>query len=222
MRLILVRHGQTHSNVAGALDTAEPGADLTDLGRRQAAAVPAALADEQVTAIYASPLVRTQQTAAPLAEARGLPVLVRRGLEEVSAGDREMRTDDEAVRDYLETLRSWMHGDVSRRLAGGEDGSAFLRRFDAAVGGVVAAHDPRDTVVAVSHGAAIRAWVAYVTGMSHEHATELHVSNTAAAFLEGSPAAGWELLRWTGDPLGGPELLDAGAHDVTGDDVDQD
>ena len=36
MRLILIRHGQTHSNVAHALDTTVPGADLTDLGREQA------------------------------------------------------------------------------------------------------------------------------------------------------------------------------------------
>ena len=35
-RLHLVRHGQTPSNVAGALDTALPGAPLTELGREQA------------------------------------------------------------------------------------------------------------------------------------------------------------------------------------------
>src|SRR5665647_3502119 len=39
MRLILVRHGQTSSNISRALDTAEPGPDLTDLGRAQAAAL---------------------------------------------------------------------------------------------------------------------------------------------------------------------------------------
>lgn len=35
MRLILIRHGQTTANVDYRLDTAIPGADLTDLGRRQ-------------------------------------------------------------------------------------------------------------------------------------------------------------------------------------------
>ena len=35
-RLILLRHGQTHANVARRLDTRPPGAELTDLGRRQA------------------------------------------------------------------------------------------------------------------------------------------------------------------------------------------
>ena len=59
MRLLLVRHGQTPANVAGALDTAFPGLGLTPLGQAQAEAVPAALADERVAAVHASRLVRT-------------------------------------------------------------------------------------------------------------------------------------------------------------------
>lgn len=221
MRLILVRHGQTSSNVAGALDTAVPGAGLTALGRRQAAAVPEALSDVPVAAVYASPLVRTQQTAAPLAEARGLSVTVRAGLEEVSAGAFEMRTDDEAVHGYLDCLRAWLVGDLARAMPGAPDGHDFVRRFGEALLSIVDEHDPGSSVVVVSHGAAIRVWTALATRMSHEHATELHIANTAAAFLDGSPDAGWELVRWTGDPLGGVGLLDASAHDVTGDDVDE-
>ena len=72
MRLLLIRHGQTPHNVTGALDTAYPGAGLTELGQRQAAAVPASLADEDVSAVYASPLVRTQLTGTPLAQERGI------------------------------------------------------------------------------------------------------------------------------------------------------
>ena len=87
MRLLLIRHGQTPHNVTGALDTAYPGAGLTELGQRQAAAVPAALADEDVSAVYASPLVRTQLTGAPLAQERSLEVRVREGLEEIAAGN---------------------------------------------------------------------------------------------------------------------------------------
>ncbi len=71
MRLLLIRHGQTHSNVSGSLDTARPGADLTDLGREQAELLVERLKDEPVDALHASTLVRTQQTIAPLARARG-------------------------------------------------------------------------------------------------------------------------------------------------------
>ena len=46
MRLLLIRHGQTPSNVLGALDTLVPGPGLTPLGLEQAAAIPDALAGE--------------------------------------------------------------------------------------------------------------------------------------------------------------------------------
>lgn len=67
MRLLLIRHGQTPANVRGELATARPGPGLTALGRRQALAIPDAVAGEQIAAIYVSPLVRTGETAAPLA-----------------------------------------------------------------------------------------------------------------------------------------------------------
>ena len=72
MRLLLVRHGQTPANVLGVLDTAVPGPGLTDLGRRQAAALPEALAEERIDAIVVTDLVRTHETAAPLVAATGL------------------------------------------------------------------------------------------------------------------------------------------------------
>ena len=60
MRLILIRHGQTTSNVDGLLDTAEPGAGLTSLGFVQAAALPDALGGESIELLYASTLVRAR------------------------------------------------------------------------------------------------------------------------------------------------------------------
>jgi len=220
MRLLLIRHGQTPNNVAGALDTARPGAGLTALGQAQARAVPAALAEEDVAAVYASVLTRTQLTAAPLAEARGLEVQVVEGLEEISAGDLEMRTDKESVRAYVDTLGRWAHGDLDHAMPGGPDGHAFFQRYDAALGAIVAAH-PDATVAVVSHGAAIRLWTAVrAAGVGPEHALEHRLMNTGLAVLDGSFDEGWRLLRWHEEPLGGVDLEDLAAHDVTGDSSD--
>src|SRR5690606_40386734 len=112
VRLILIRHGQTPHNVTGALDTGFPGAGLTPLGTAQARAVPDALRAEDVAGIYTSRLIRTQLTAGPLAEAHRLDLQVRSGLEEVTAGSLEMRSDPDSVRAYIETLIGWMHGDL--------------------------------------------------------------------------------------------------------------
>ena len=97
-----MRHGQTHANVSGDLDTAHPGVDLTDLGRAQAAAASKALGDESLDAIYVSSRVRTHQTAAPTADDRSLGLTVVDGLEEISAGDFEMRHDHDAIAGYLD------------------------------------------------------------------------------------------------------------------------
>jgi broad specificity phosphatase PhoE len=219
VRLLLIRHGQTPANVRGALDTAFPGLGLTALGEAQAAAVPDALADEHLTAVYASPLVRTQLTAAPLAAARGLTAEVRPGLEEVSAGALEMREDPEAIQGYVDALAAWMSGDLDHTMPGGPDGHAFWRRYDDAIGALAARH-AGETVAVFSHGAAIRVWSAIATQMSVERAAELSIANTGMATLEGDPASGWRLERWHGDPLGGHDLLDVSAQDVTGENAE--
>uniref|UniRef100_UPI000A52F484 histidine phosphatase family protein n=1 Tax=Streptomyces griseoruber TaxID=1943 RepID=UPI000A52F484 len=108
MRLLLVRHGQTPTNVDHLLDTAVPGPGLTALGEQQAAALVDALAGEDLDALYASTLVRTQLTAAPLAAARGLDVHVRDGIREVFAGDLEMQAGESAhAALYMRTVFAW-------------------------------------------------------------------------------------------------------------------
>lgn len=219
MRLILVRHGQTSSNVGGLLDTAEPGADLTDLGREQAAALPGALDGEPIDLIVASTLVRTQQTAFPLATATGLETLVRPGVREIRAGDLEMRGDMPSVRTYLETIFEWSAGNLDVRVPGGESGTEFFARYDEVVAEVAATGV--GTAVVVSHGAAIRSWVAARTdNVSIEHAATNPVTNTGAVVVEGSPAEGWTTLTWEGHALGGPAVEELAADGAAADTVD--
>src|SRR5690606_6879954 len=97
MRLLLIRHRQTPSNGGGPLPPAAPGPGLTSRGHRQAEAVPAALAEEEISGIYVSGLLRTHLTAAPLADALGMTPSRHGGLDEISAGDMEGRTDPGAV-----------------------------------------------------------------------------------------------------------------------------
>lgn len=209
MRLFLIRHGQTPHNITGALDTARPGAGLTPLGQAQAQAIPTALAGEDVAAIYASPLVRTRLTAAPLAAARGLDVQVCEGLEEISAGDLELRTDDEAVAAYLSTATGWAEGELHRHLPGAPDGTAFFTRYDAAIRKIAAEHADDATVVVVSHGTAIRLWSAVRSAnVGADHVRGHRLQNTGAAVLVGHPDSGWSMAKWRAEPVGGDHLVD--------------
>src|SRR5699024_11020970 len=190
-------------------DTAFPGAGLTQLGQVQADAIPGALHEEDIAGIYASTLVRTQKTAQPLAQARGLEVHVRDGLEEVSAGDLELRSDNEAVQTYADCLAGWMVGDLSRAMPGATTGHEFLKRYWGAVDAVAGEHGIDDTVVIVSHGAAIRVFAAYAADLDPDVATEARILNTGMATFEGHPSTGWSLSAWLTTPLGGEALTDA-------------
>jgi broad specificity phosphatase PhoE len=216
MRLLLIRHGQTPANVLGLLDTARPGPGLTDLGLEQAGRIPQALAEHPLDALYASTLVRTQHTARPLSQARGLGIEVREGLHEIDAGDLEGRRDRDAVRTYMETVMAWGVGERDIAMPGGADGHEFFGRYDEnlrtiAGSGVSAA-------AIVSHGAAIRVWVAATaTNISPTFAAENHLDNTGIVVLDGSFETGWTLTEWAGQPIGGAELADATAQDPSGD-----
>src|SRR5699024_5446000 len=133
MRLVLVRHGQTPSNVAGLLDTAPPGPGLTDLGRAQAAAVAEAMRPVAVEAVFSSHQLRAEQTLAPLAGQLGLDPVVLPGLREVSAGDLEMASDVDSVHRYIGAMWQWLDGDLSARIPGGPDGYETMERYDAGV-----------------------------------------------------------------------------------------
>lgn len=204
MRLILVRHGQSPSNVRHLLDTAVPGPGLTALGSAQASALPPALVGEVVDAIYASSQVRAQLTAGPLARALGLTVQVRHGLREVAAGDLEMRGDAASVERYLTTAFAWPAGDLELRMPGGESGTEVLERFDQVVAEVAASGNR--TVLFVSHGAAIRVWTASRAHNIDATFVATHaLTNTGVVVLEGDPVTGWRVMSWTGAAVGGPD-----------------
>jgi broad specificity phosphatase PhoE len=218
MRLLLIRHGQTPANVRGELDTAAPGPGLTELGRVQAAAIPDALASERIDAIYASRLLRTQQTAAPLARVRGeMHRNVLPGVHEIEAGRLEGRTDKRAVRSYLKTAFGWTEGKLGKRMPGAGDGNEFYARFDADVARIYEEQGPDASVALFSHGAAIRVWMAArASNVTPGFPGRVPLENTGMAALEGSPETGWMLTDWHGEPLGGAALNDPSADDVTG------
>lgn len=191
--MILVRHGQTSSNTGFLLDTGAPGADLNETGREQAGSLVERLAEQPIDAIYASSLVRTQQTAEPLARARGLEVQVLADLREISAGDAEMTTD--AV-DYVTTLLKWDAGDHEARIPGADNALEFFARYDSAIGQVAAAGHA--SAVAVSHGAAMRTWAsARVEGFAEALGKGL-LNNTGIIYAEGDPDSGWKLVEVEG------------------------
>lgn len=201
MRLVLVRHGQTTANVAGALDTGEPGELLTEQGEEQARELVERLHGRPIDALFASPLTRTQQTLAPLAQVRGLEPRVLQGLREIIAGDLEMNTDKESVILYHEVAGEWAHGNLERRMPGAESGAEVFERFGAALAEIREAVGEGGTAVAVAHGAIIRTWGGWGPVNADPDFAVTHVlPNTGIVELE-SEGEGWRAVEWTGEPL---------------------
>ncbi|NMX03445.1 histidine phosphatase family protein [Mobiluncus mulieris] len=202
MRLVLIRHGQTNSNLTGALDTAYPGAPLNETGLAQAAALPEkydCLVGVKPARIHASFIGRAQQTAAPLAKHYGLEVVPDEDLREVLAGDMEMETAKEYTDVYLHTAVAWATGqDMERRMPGAENGTETLARFDRGIARLTEGLADDATVVAVIHGAIMRVWgVQRLRGLTYELIAQFPCQNASMTVAEGNPEAGWDLKLWS-------------------------
>lgn len=193
MRLYLIRHGQTQSNVNHLLDTAHPGAPLDETGLSQAEALAKRLSHEPIEAVYASDLTRAVQTAAPLAQARGVALRSLPGLREIPAGVEELNDDWSA---YIDMIGRWLH-EPSYALAGAENASTFLARYDAAIARIAESHQ---VAAAISHGAALRVWIGY-RALNFQAPSPRILANTDVVALDGSVEQGWRVLSWADELL---------------------
>ncbi len=86
MTVILLRHGRSTANTAGVLAGRSADVALDDTGNAQALAVVQRFAALPIKAVVTSPLLRCQQTVAPIAEDRALSPVVEERLVEVDYG----------------------------------------------------------------------------------------------------------------------------------------
>jgi probable phosphoglycerate mutase len=185
--VLLVRHGQTPTTGA-SLPGRAPGLHLSDTGREQAETAARRIAGlPNVAAVYASPLERTRETAAPIAKKLGLRVKADRGLLECDFGEWTGRPLKELFK-----LPEW--ATVQRypsgfRFPGGESFTEMQQRITGAIARLVQVH-PGQTIVAVSHADPIKAAIAHAMGTHLDLFQRIIVSPcsiTAVAYGTGGP-----------------------------------
>ena len=197
LRLLLVRHGQTESNVNFVLDSMPPGPPLTPCGEEQAAALAERLAGEPVAAVYSSIAVRAVQTATPVAAKHSMDIRVVNGLHEVFCGDFEGSNTHRDIEAFVGVYRAWHAGDVELRVPGGESGRQLLDRFLPVVSRIRAEHAD-GVVVLVSHSAALRlVSCTLAPNVSAAFADSHFVPNCQAITME-TDEDGWRCLDWAG------------------------
>jgi probable phosphomutase (TIGR03848 family) len=193
--ILLVRHGET-ATTGTELPGRASGLHLSDAGRAQAEAVAARIAAmasgngrkrRGPAAVYSSPLERTRETAAPIADATGRHVQVDDGLLELDIGD-WTGLDLKAARKRPEwsTIQRYPSGFT---FPGGESFVDMQARIVACVERLRSSH-PGETIVAVSHADPIRAAVAHAMGTHLDLFQRVMISPcslTAVAYGAGGP-----------------------------------
>ena len=177
--LVLVRHATTAAT-GKRLGGWTPDVHLDDAGIAQAQATAERLAVLPVTAVYASPLDRTQETAKIVAKPHGLRVRTRRGIGEVDYGE---WTDKPLGQ--LRRRKQWasIQATPSRvTFPGGESiRGAQQRAVD--VTEALATEHADETIVLVSHADVIKAIVAHHLAMPLDAFQRLVISPASATVL---------------------------------------
>jgi len=203
--LLLVRHGVTDWNEDGRL-MGRSAVELNPRGRAEAARVAEMLEGVSIDAVTASPQVRTQQTAGPIASSHGLDILTEPDFDEVWLSEAwkgktvaELRGDPELERVIADpTYRSTAIepiADVQKRAVAGVE---RLRTAESA-----------GRVVVVSHGDPLRALIAHYLGLDLNVFRRLACDNGSLSLLRfNRRGARLELLNWLPQPGSGkPHVL---------------
>ncbi len=180
-KIIIVRHGESKTNELGIL-VGQGDFPLTDLGLAQAEQTAAALAEEQIDAVYSSDLMRAMQTATPHATRRGLCVIPDKELRETHCGDWESRPfADLRAHESALYVNGFCNSFMTFAFPGGEtvpeSGERFLRAAER-----IARENEGKTVLIASHGGVIRCFWALICGEPLESASDKIPFPTNAAY----------------------------------------
>jgi broad specificity phosphatase PhoE len=192
-----IRHAESDANASGVIDTQVPGPGLSQQGKAQAEEVAHQVAGKNYDSIYASTMVRTQQTAAPLATELGKQVEVLQGIQEINAGWYEGKPVSEEQSTYLVAPANWLKGDLQDSIPGSVTGKEFNDRFTAAMQKVYDSgqHNP----VVFSHKFAIEYWTLLNAKNAKDSLLTSHpLPNIGRVVISGNPMTGWTLVDWDG------------------------
>lgn len=159
---MLVRHGATtlsaEDRFAGSTDVA-----LSEEGRQQALRLGARLADEAIGAVYCSPMRRTIETAALIADPHKLSPVTRPGLREIDHGHWEGLTRQDVESRFHDEYARWEQDPFTVAPERGECGVDVMARALPVIREIVEAH-PGQNILVVSHKATIRLVISSLLG----------------------------------------------------------
>ena len=161
-RILLIRHGDNDSTAQGKLAGWTAGVHLNERGREQASTLTKHLVSVPIKAIYSSPLLRTLETARPLAKAKNIPIGRCSGVAEVRYGSWQgQKLRDLRRRKLWDTVQ---HRPSAVTFPMGESISHAQARAVDAIDTICSQH-PRDVIAIFSHSDVIKMILAHYLGL---------------------------------------------------------
>ncbi len=183
MNLYIVRHGETTWNSENRIQGhSDPG--LSKLGHTQAMLLARRFKNIKIDRIYASPLLRTMQTALPVSKTKRLRIIKRECLKEVMLGDWEGMTTDEVDRLYRNSYQRWLKcGPTKITIPGAENIESFRRRVKNEFLNIIKTNKNKNCLV-VTHGGVIAAFLSYLLKADFNKVIlGLHLPNTCVTLV---------------------------------------
>lgn len=194
-RLFLMRHAEQQLGPGDDPDQPFSAGDrpLSDVGRREAKAAAAALADEPIDAAYASPLTRARETAGIVADPHDLDVVVDDRLVELPFVAADV-LDYDRVMDGIRSLARGLEDGGDPVMAHGKPFSIVRDRILQVVGEVV---DRHACPLVVAHGGVNRLVLTHALGRPWHEMFEIGQDHACINVLEGEGGA-LEVVRVNG------------------------
>ena len=164
-KVLLVRHGRSEFNVEGRV---QGGGKLDLVGRAQASGLAFRFQREPVAAIYASPTVRTLQTANAIARHLGLPVHRTKLLVDIDFGVYANMFAVEARAKDPDLWERWRTAPHAVRFPQGESLGDLRRRMERFLN-EARAWDGGRTILVVTHDSPIRVAACIAAGLDDAH-----------------------------------------------------
>ncbi len=191
----LVRHGQTQWNLQGRIQ-GHTDVPLAEFGRRNVRAQAKSLAGLTFSAVYASDLSRTVETAQILVNDADVSVQTDPKLREFSYGQWEGLTLEEVqARDQEDFALRFRQRDVDFAAPGGESAIQLLQRVRRFYVKAASVHDPEENLLVVTHGGSIRALTLCLLGLPDEHFWRFRVDCASLSVIR-NYSSGRVLERW--------------------------
>lgn len=161
-RLYLVRHGATPLTAEDRF-SGEQNVFLSEAGRAQVLRLAERLSDDDLAAVYASPLDRTMETASILAAPHDLTPIPHNDLREINHGHWEGLSRKDVETRFREEYLAWEEDPFTFAPAGGESGISVLARVLPVLREIILRHKDRNILV-VSHKATLRLAISSLLG----------------------------------------------------------